>query len=92
MDLVTQKEIKVTILPGEVFKGEKGDTGEKGEKGDTGAQGPQGERGEKGDPGEKGDTGEIPVETLNEINKRITALEQEVKGASAIAEGILNES
>ncbi|KGQ38377.1 hypothetical protein JP35_08395 [Gallibacterium anatis] len=68
MDLVTQKEIKVTILPGEVFKGEKGDTGEKGEK------------------------GEIPVETLNEINKRITALEQEVKGASAIAEGILNES
>lgn len=68
MDLVTQKEIKVTILPGEVFKGE------------------------KGDPGEKGDTGEIPVETLNEINKRITALEQEVKGASAIAEGILNES
>lgn len=68
MDLVTQKEIKVTILPGEVFKGE------------------------KGDPGEKGDTGEIPVETLNEINKRITALEQEVNGASAIAEGILNES
>ncbi|WKS99807.1 collagen-like protein [Gallibacterium salpingitidis] len=77
MDLVTQKEIKVTILPGEVFKGEKGDPGEKGEK---------------GDPGEKGDTGEIPVETLNEINKRITALEQEVNGASALAEGILNES
>ncbi|KGQ33930.1 collagen-like protein [Gallibacterium anatis] len=74
MDLVTQKEIKVTILPGEVFKGERG------------------EKGEKGDTGEKGDAGEIPVETLNEINKRITALEQEVNGASAIAEGILNES
>lgn len=54
--------------------GPKGDPGERGPKGDPGPQGPQGAPGEQGLPGPKGDPGSLTKEQLDELNRRLDAL------------------
>ena len=62
--------------------GPKGDPGERGPKGDPGPQGPQGAPGEQGLPGPKGDPGSLTKEQLDELNRKLAALNSGAMGAN----------
>lgn len=70
-------------------KGDKGDPGPQGEKGADGAQGPKGDKGDTGPQGPKGDTGSFDDEVYQELNRRITTLEEELVGATAALNRIM---
>ena len=62
--------------------GPKGDPGERGPKGDPGPQGPQGAPGEQGLPGPKGDPGSLTKEQLDELNRKLDALNSGAVGSN----------
>lgn len=62
--------------------GPKGDPGERGPKGDPGPQGPQGAQGEQGLPGPKGDPGSLTKEQLDELNRKLDALNSGAMGSN----------
>lgn len=62
--------------------GPKGDPGERGPKGDPGPQGPQGAQGEQGLPGPKGDPGSLTKEQLDELNRKLDALNSGAIGSN----------
>lgn len=62
--------------------GPKGDPGERGPKGDPGPQGPQGAQGEQGLPGPKGDPGSLTKEQLDDLNRKLDALNSGAMGSN----------
>ena len=63
-------------------KGDPGPQGLPGPKGDPGPQGVPGERGEQGLPGPKGDPGSLTKEQLDELNRKLDALNSGAMGSN----------